>query len=197
MSRLYVSQMAYSSVSQLGKEMARSIAALLPGHPSVQGNVSLGPLKLADPHRSVTLPRAGGGVVRLGPGTGPHLVLFFDTWDGEVLNMRSGLESLSRYAATSAMRGLPPLVAVDEATVEPSRRALPHLLRSLPRPLRYPVAIDPAGRFADGYRVQDSPWLTLVSGSGRFLFYYDVSVRGWPTLTWLLDRIHGSEARDP
>jgi cytochrome oxidase Cu insertion factor (SCO1/SenC/PrrC family) len=197
MSRLYVSQMAYSSVSQLGKEMARSIAALLPGHPSVQGSVSLGPLKLADPHRSVTLPRAGGGVVRLGPGTGPHLVLFFDTWDGEVLNMRSGLESLSRYAATSARHGLPPLVAVDEATVEPSRRTLHHLLHSLPRPLRYPVAIDPAGRVADGYRVQDSPWLTLVSGSGRFLFYYDVSVRGWPTLTWLLDRIHGSEARDP
>jgi len=48
---------------------------------------------------------------------------------------------------------------------------------------------------ADGYRVQDSPWLTLVSGSGRFLFYYDVSVKGWPTLSQLVTKVHAALAR--
>jgi hypothetical protein len=110
--------------------------------------------------------------------------------------MRAGLESLNRYAAPSAKRKLPPLVAIDEANVEPSPQALPRLLGSLPRPLHYPVAIDPTGRVADGYRIQDSPWLTLVSGSGRFLFYYDVSVKGWPTFSWLLNEVRKAEARN-
>jgi alkyl hydroperoxide reductase subunit AhpC len=196
-SRLYVSQMAYSSVPQLGEEIARSIAALLPGRPHVRGSVGLGQIQLQGPRQNVVLPRVGGGTVHLGPGSGPHLVLFFNTWEKEVLNMRQGLESLNRYAATSAKRGLPPLVAIDEAPVEPSPQALPRLLSSLPRPLRYPVAIDQSGRVADGYRVQDSPWLTLVSGSGRFLFYYDASVKGWPTLPWLLNEVHVARARNP
>lgn len=194
MSRLYVSEMSYSSVPQLGAEMARSIAGLLPGH--AQERVSLDPLRLLGPQRDVTLPRVGGGTIRLGPGTGSRLVLFFDTWDKEVLNMRSGLESLNRYAATSAKLKLPPLAAIDEATVEPSPRSLSRLLRGLPRPLVYPVAVDPSGRVADGYRVQDSPWLTLVSPSGRFLFYYDVSAKGWPTLGWLRNRIRAAQHRD-
>ena len=77
----------------------------------------------------------------------------------------------------------------------PSPGALPRFLRNLPKPLSFPVAVDDSGRVADGYRVQDSPWLTLVSGSSRFLFYYDVSVKGWPTLPQLLAKVHAALAR--
>ncbi len=191
LSRLYMSQMAYSSVDQLGQEMALSIAALLPSHPQVRDTTSLQTIRLLGPRQHVTLPRAGGGTIKLGPDTGPHLVLFFDTWESEVLNMRAGLQELNRYAG----HGLPPLVAIDEAGVEASPGALLRLLTGLPHPLSYPVVIDRSGRVADGYRVQDSPWLTLVGGKGRFLFYYDVSVKGWPTLTWLLNRVRHAQAR--
>jgi hypothetical protein len=57
------------------------------------------------------------------------------------------------------------------------------------------VAIDRTGRFADGYRVQDSPWLELVSGSGKFLYYEDIAVKGWPTLPQLLAKLHTAQAR--
>jgi hypothetical protein len=57
------------------------------------------------------------------------------------------------------------------------------------------VAVDESGRVADGYRVQDSPWLTLVSSSGRFLFYEDIAAKGWPTLPQLLAKVHAAPAR--
>jgi cytochrome oxidase Cu insertion factor (SCO1/SenC/PrrC family) len=193
-SRLFLTEMAYSSVDQLGYELAQSIAAVLPGHPHLQGQ-SLAALRLRGPHTPVTLPRANGGSVRLGPGSGPHLVLFFDTWASELSDLDQELGSLNRYQAAAARDGLPPLVAVDEEGVEPSPQALPHFLHSLHEPLAFPVAVDAGGRVADGYRVQDSPWLTLVSGSGRFLFYYDVSVKGWPTLAQLRAKVHEALAR--
>jgi hypothetical protein len=43
--------------------------------------------------------------------------------------------------------------------------------------------------------VQDSPWLELVSGSGRFLFYEDLAAKGWPTLPQLLAKVHAALAR--
>ena len=194
-SRLFLTEMAYSSVDQLGYELARSIAAVLPGRPQLHGSQSLDAIRVLGPRTRVTLPRAGGGSVALGPGSGPHLVLFFDTWASELTNLGADLDALNGYQAAAARDGLPPLVAVDEGGVEPSPGALPRFLRSLPKPLAFPVAIDDSGRVADGYRVQDSPWLTFVSGSGRFLFFYDVSVKGWPTLPQLLAKVHAAQAR--
>jgi cytochrome oxidase Cu insertion factor (SCO1/SenC/PrrC family) len=193
-SRLFETVMAYSSVNQLGYELALSISALLPGHPRVQANQSLSAISLLGPKRHVTLPRAGGGSVRLGPGTGPHLVLFFDTWETEVTDLSAQLEALNRYQAAARQKGLPPLIAIDEAGVEASPQALPSFLHGLSRPLSYPVTVDGSGRVADGYRVQDSPWLELVSGSGRFLFYEDLAVKGWPTLPQLLAKVHAALA---
>jgi cytochrome oxidase Cu insertion factor (SCO1/SenC/PrrC family) len=193
-SRLYMTQMAYSSVDQLGYELAQSIAALLPGHPRVRSGQSLGKIALLGPKKRVTLPRAGGGNVRLGPRSGAHLVLFFDTWETEITDLSARLEALNRYQAAARKEGLPPLVAIDEARVEASPQALPRFLRSLPHPLSYPVAVDSSGRVADGYRVQDSPWLELVSGSGRFLFYRDLA-GGWPTLGQLRAQVHAALAR--
>jgi cytochrome oxidase Cu insertion factor (SCO1/SenC/PrrC family) len=193
-SRLYETVMAYSSVDQLGYEMAQSISALLPGHPRLHGTESLAAISLLGPRKRVTLPRSGGGSVRLGPGSGPHLVVFFDTWETEVADLSAQLEGLNRYQKMAARNGLPPLVAIDEAKVERSPQALPSFLRSLPHPLSYPVAVDGSGRVADGYQVQDSPWLELVSGSGRFLFYEDLA-QGWPTLPQLSAKIRSALAR--
>jgi cytochrome oxidase Cu insertion factor (SCO1/SenC/PrrC family) len=194
-SRLFLTQMAYSSVNQLGYEIAQSTAALLPGHPRLHGTQSLAQIGLLGPHKHVTLPQAGGGSVRLGPGSGPKLVLFFDTWAAEVTNLRAGLERLARYTSGGAGPDHPPVVAIDEAKVEPSPAALRRFLSGLPRPLGYPVAIDRSGRVADGYGVDDSPWLMFVSGSGRVLFSYDVSVNGWPTAPQLLHKVQAALAR--
>jgi cytochrome oxidase Cu insertion factor (SCO1/SenC/PrrC family) len=195
-SRLYLTQMSYSSVGQLGYELAQSLRALLPGRPRLHGVESLAAISLFGPRTHVTLPRAGGGGgVRLGPGSGAHLVLFFDTWDSEVANLTAGLEGLNEYEKTAASKGLPRLIAIDEGGVERSPQALPTYLRSLPNPLTYPVAVDDSGRVADGYRVQDSPYLELISGRGRFLYYEDLAVRGWPTLPQLLAKVHAALAR--
>jgi peroxiredoxin len=193
-SRLYLTPMAYSSVDQLGYQIAQSISALLPGHPTLRPH-SLAPISLLGPKKRVTLPRAGGGTVRLGPGSGARLVLFFDTWETEVSDLSAQLRALNRYQAAAKRKGLPPLVAIDEGKVERSPQALTSFLHSLPHRLTFPVAVDKSGRVADGYRVQDSPWLELVSGSGRFLYYEDVAVKGWPTLPQLLTKIRAALAR--
>ncbi|HEX3238094.1 MAG TPA: SCO family protein [Gaiellaceae bacterium] len=193
-SRLYQTAMAYSSVNQLAYEMARSIAALLPGHPSVPKESLRAPM-LYGPHVRVTLPRAGGGSVRLGPGSGAHLVLFFDTWETQTNDLGAQLEALNRYHAVAGKKGLPPLVAIDEAGVEGSPEALPRFLRSLPHPLSYPVAIDRTGEVADGYRVEDSPWLELVSAKGRILFHKAPEEDGWPTPRQLLARVRAAQTK--
>jgi cytochrome oxidase Cu insertion factor (SCO1/SenC/PrrC family) len=193
-SRLFLTSMSYSSVDELGYEMAQSMAALLPGKPRLHGTEPVGALGLLGPRSHVTLPRAGGGSVLLGPGSGPRLVLFFDTWETEVADLSAQLQALNGYQAEAKKQGLPPLVAVDEGKVEASPQALPNLLRSLPHPLTYPIAVDSSGRVADGYRVQDSPWLELISGKGRFLFYQDLA-DGWPTQRQLLAKVHAALAR--
>jgi cytochrome oxidase Cu insertion factor (SCO1/SenC/PrrC family) len=148
-SRLYETAMAYSSVNALGYELAQSIAALIPGHPHLHGTQPLAQPQVEGPRTPVTLPRAGdGGTVRLGPGSGAHLVLFFDSWETEVTNLRKQLDALNRYQAAAGRKGLPPLVAVDEGGVEASPQALPRLLHSLPHPLEYPVAVDQSGTVA-------------------------------------------------
>jgi hypothetical protein len=192
-SRLFLTSMSYSSVDYLAYELAQSMGALLPGHPHL-APLPLDGTSLRGPRSRVTLPRAGGGVVRLGPGSGPHLVLFFDTWETEVADLNAQLQALNGYQAAAKKQGLPPLVAVDEGKVEASPQALPKLLGSLPHPVTYPVGVDDSGRVADGYRVQDSPWLTLVSGSGRFLFYQDLA-EGWPSQKQLLAKVHAALRR--
>lgn len=194
-SRLYLTEMAYSSVDELGYELAQSIAAVLPGHPRLHGTPPEAQPVLRGPRARVTLPRAGGGFVHLGPGTGAHLVLFFDSWETEVTNLRAHLEALNRYQAVAEKEGLPPLVAIDEGGVEASPQALPRFLHSLPHPLSYPVAVDRDGTVADGFRVQDSPWLQLVSSTGKPLFWEDLAVKGWPTLRELSRQVRPYRAK--
>ena len=42
-------------------------------------------------------------------------------------------------------------------------------------PLDYPVGMDETGRLADGYGVQDQPWLVLVNAAGKITWQHD----GW------------------
>ena len=176
--RLYLTQMSYDSIDQQAQVLADEASRLLPGHPRVDSRLSYTPVPTVTPTQQVRVPRAGGGSVEFGPGS-PRLLLFFASWDQQVTDLSHQLEALSGYARRAPGAGLPQLTAVDEASVEPSPSALTGLLTRLPTPPAYPVAIDTSGRLADGYGVQDEPWLVLVSATGRPLWYYDVSTQGW------------------
>jgi thiol-disulfide isomerase/thioredoxin len=195
--RLYLTQQSYSAVGQLGQLLAQEASSLLPGHPRVDSRLSYGQIPAITPATAVSLPREGGGSVALGPGASPRLLLFFDTWDSEVTDLRRQLTQLQGYAASAPSDRLPQLTGVDERAVEPSPGALPRFLGSFSAPLSYPVAIDETGRVADGYGVQDEPWLVLVSAAGRVLWYYDVATTGWLSRTALAKRVRAALARAP
>jgi cytochrome oxidase Cu insertion factor (SCO1/SenC/PrrC family) len=174
--KLYLTQMAYSSVGQSAQVLADELSSLLPGHPKVASQQSLASVTAQGPADHLTLPSAGsqGGTVTLGPGQ-PRLVMFFATWLAEVQDLKSELTSANAYAAAARREHLPQLVAVDETVVEPSAQAVRAYLRGLGTSLDYPVALDASGRVADGYAVQDQPWFALVSASGKIIWSHD----GW------------------
>jgi cytochrome oxidase Cu insertion factor (SCO1/SenC/PrrC family) len=180
--KLYLTQMAYSSVAQSAEVLADELSSLLPGHPHVASQESLASITAQGPSDHVALSSATSGTkVVLGPGA-PRLVMFFATWLSEVSNLKSELIDGNAYAAAASKDGLPPLVAVDETVVEPSVQAVRTYLGSLGTSLSYPVALDTTGRVADGYGVQDQPWFALVSASGKIIWSHD----GWlpvPALT--------------
>jgi len=191
--RLYLTQMSYASVPQLGQLLAQEASSLLPGHPRVSSSLSYAQVPPIWPRTPVRVPRAGGRTVRLGPEGSPRLLLFFATWDSENSpDLGAQLEVLNGYRPATEADRLPALTAVDEGSVEPSPGTLPKFLRSLSHPLSYPVAIDTSGRIADGYEVQDEPWFVLISPSGRILWYYDVATQGWPSLAALTDQVHAA-----
>ncbi|HYB22318.1 MAG TPA: TlpA family protein disulfide reductase, partial [Solirubrobacteraceae bacterium] len=197
LAKVYLTQMAYSSVQQQGQLLAQEASSLLPGHPRVDSRLSYAQISAMAPTATVSLPRAISGSVRLGPDGSPRLLLFFDTWDSEVTNLAAQLQALGRYQAMATATGLPRLTAVDEGSVEPSSQALPRFLDALGAPLPYPVAVDRSGRLGDGYGVQDEPWLTLVSATGRILWYYDVSTSGWLSAGELARRLRTALAQTP
>jgi cytochrome oxidase Cu insertion factor (SCO1/SenC/PrrC family)/thiol-disulfide isomerase/thioredoxin len=195
--RLYLTQQSYASIGQLGQLLAREASGLLPGEPAVHSNLSYARVPGTPPGESMSLPRSGGGEVRLGPGRSAHLTLFFATWDRQVMDLGAHLQALDRYRASAASAGLPPLTAVDEGSVEPSPAALPAFLRGLRPGLRFPVAIDRTGRLADGYDVQDEPWFVLTTSAGRIIWYWDVSTAGWPSGRGLAGHVRAALARAP
>ncbi len=196
LARLYMTQQSYAAVPQLGQLLAREASRLLPNHPTVGSDLAYAHISGISPAATVTLPRAGGGGVRLGPGRS-RLYLFFDTWDQEVTSLAGQLEALGRYHSSPASSRLPALTAVDEATVEPSSFALRRFLAALPRPLAYPVAIDSSGRVADGYGVQGEPWFVLSSPSGQILWSWQVSTSGWLSRSALIAHVRAALARAP
>ncbi|HET6864754.1 MAG TPA: redoxin domain-containing protein [Solirubrobacteraceae bacterium] len=195
--RLYLTQQSYAAVGQLGQLLAQEASRLLPDHPPVNSNLSYAQVTGVTPATTEVVARAGGGGLTLGAGKAPRLYLFFATWDREVTDLAGALGALNGYQSAAAAAGLPKLTAVDEASVEPSPRALPDFLAKLPHPLSYPVAIDRTGRLADGYGVQDEPWFVLTSSSGRILWYYDAATSGWPSPQALQRHIRAALSRAP
>jgi len=180
--KLYLTQMAYSSVSQSAEVLADELATLLPSHPHVASQESLASVTVQSPADHVALPAATGDAkVTLGPGA-PRLIVFFATWLSEVSDLKSELIGANAYVTAARQEDLPQLVAVNETVVEPSAQSVRSYLGGLGTPLDYPVALDTTGRIADGYGVQDQPWLVLVSAAGKVLWSHD----GWlpvPALT--------------
>ena len=173
--KLYLTQMAYSSIGQSAQVLADEIASLLPGHPHVASQQSLATVTVTSPADHVTLASAqSGDTVALGPGK-PRLVMFFATWLAEVYDLKSELIGANSYVAAARREGLPQLTAVDETVVEPSAQTVRSYLKNLGTTLNYPVALDTTGRVADGYQVQDQPWFVLVSASGKIVWSHD----GW------------------
>ena len=187
--KLYLTQMAYSSITQSAQVLAAEIASLLPGHPGLSSLGSLAAVPGQTPSDTVTLPAAapaaGGtgsapaGTVTLGPGK-PRLVVFFATWLSETSDLTTELNGLNAYVKDAASKHLPALTAVDEAVTEPSGTVVNSYLRQL-GPLSYPVALDETGRLADGYGVQDQPWLVLVDAAGKITWQHD----GWVSVATL------------
>jgi cytochrome oxidase Cu insertion factor (SCO1/SenC/PrrC family) len=174
---IYLTQMNYASIGQAAQILADEAASLLPGHPHVARKESLAYIAGLGPATQVTLPAIPSGSVRLGAGRA-HLVVFFATW---LASSRSHLLALDGYATAARGGRLPGLVAVDEAATEPSPALVSAFVKGLGQPLAYPVAADATGRLADGYGVQDQPWFTLVSASGRIVWQHD----GWLPLAAL------------
>ncbi len=172
--KLYLTQMAYSSVGQSAQILADEIATLLPGHPHVASQQSLAAIPTQGPADHVTLPSAqsASATVALEPGQ-PRLTMFFATWLSEVSDLKSELLDANAYVAAAKRDGLPQLTAVDETVVEPSAQVVRSYLKTLGTALNYPVGLDTTGRVADGYQIQDQPWFTLTSASGKILWSHD------------------------
>jgi cytochrome oxidase Cu insertion factor (SCO1/SenC/PrrC family) len=193
LAKLYLTQLAYSAVPQLGQLLANEVSSLLPSHPAVHSHLSYDEVAAIGPAAPTTLPAAdGGGYVSLGPGqpgeqNQARLYLFFATWDQEITSIGGQLDALNAYQSASAAARLPGLTAIDEGSVEPSASALPNFLAGLTHPLSYPVAIDGSGQVADGYGVQGEPWFVLASPSGKPIWTWEVSTSGWLS-TASLDR---------
>jgi cytochrome oxidase Cu insertion factor (SCO1/SenC/PrrC family) len=184
--KIYLTAMAYSSVTQSAQVLAQEVSSLLPSHPKLASMESLGTVPGQTPAATITLPTATpaaagtqAATVSLGPGK-PRLVVFFATWLTETSNLKAELSSLNAYTADAAKHHWPALTAVDETVTEPSVAAVRSYLAQA-GPLNFPVGLDETGRVADGYGVQDQPWLVLVSAAGKVVWSHD----GWVPLSAL------------
>jgi hypothetical protein len=179
--------MAYSSVTQAAQVLATEVSGLLPSHPKLASIESLATISAQGPATTVTLPQAlmvgekgkDPHTVTLGPGA-PRLIVFFATWLTETSDLSAELAQLSDYAKVEGAQHLPALTAVDETVTEPSVAAVNDYLARL-GPLDYQIALDKTGRVADGYGVQDQPWLDLVNAAGKITWSHD----GWVSLAAL------------
>ncbi len=171
--KVYLTTMAYASITQAAQLLAQEAAGLLPGHPALASTRSLAYIAGLSLAKPVTLPALPSGSVTLGPGK-PRLVVFFATWLTETSDLRAQLLGLSQYARSAPAAGLPDLMAVDEEATEPSLATVRRYVGGLGA-LGYPVVLDETGRLADGYGVQDQPWYVLTSSTGKIIWKHD----GW------------------
>jgi hypothetical protein len=178
--KVYLTQMSYDSVGQSAQVLAQDISSLLPSHPKLLSDQSLATIAPEAPTSPISMNSAtGSGSVSLGPGK-PRLVVFFASWLTETSDLKAELTGLNSYTSYAAAHGLPGVTAVDETVTEPSVAGVRSYLSSIGT-LHYPVGLDLTGRVADGFAVQDQPWLSLVSATGKITWSHD----GWVSLPTL------------
>jgi cytochrome oxidase Cu insertion factor (SCO1/SenC/PrrC family) len=128
---LYLTQMAYASITQQAQLIAGGLCRLLPGQPALHGSVSMTLDRGIRPATPASLPVIGGdrqaGRVVLGPAH-PHVFVFLTSWDSEVSDLTAELRLLAGYQRQALRRGWPSVVAVDESQTETSPAALTRLL---------------------------------------------------------------------
>ena len=179
---LYLTQMAYATVGQQAQLLADGLSRILPGHPVPRHAADLPSAPNIGPRTHARLPVIGGSrttPAEIGPGR-PHLVVFVASWLSEVCDLRRRLQVLDAYQREAARNGWPAVLAIDETAAETTLHALAPLLART-RPLSYPVAADTSGRVADGYGVQDLPWIEVTSSRGHIVYRHD----GWLTVAGL------------
>jgi cytochrome oxidase Cu insertion factor (SCO1/SenC/PrrC family) len=182
---LYLTQMAYATVGQQADLIAAGVSRLLPGHPVPHGTVPMTPARATGPGVTVRLPVIGGAThtasVLLGRGH-PHVVVFLAGWLNEVSDVPAGLKALAGYQRQALRHGWPTVAAISEPQTETSPAALSQeLAQAGGQALGYPVAADTGGQVADGYAVQDLPWIEITTARGRIVFKHD----GWLSATAL------------
>ena len=127
LAKLYLTQMAYSSVTQSAQVIASEVVGLLPSHPELSSIGSLAAIPTQTPSRRSRCRRASAAAgatapatVTLGPGKA-RLVVFFATWLTETSDLKAELTSLN-YVKDAAAKHLPALTTVDETVTETSNR---------------------------------------------------------------------------
>ncbi len=194
-SALYSTPMSYESVGEQAQTLVKDIARLLPGQAAVLAS-SQALQQQEDPLK----PKATVSLMALGPkrqpvtlgGAHPHLLLFFAGWLGTESDLSKKLATLDSYAALARRHNWPSPVAVDELTTEPSAAEAQMALKPLAATLHTPIVEDASGRIADGYQVDDLPWIVLSSSSGKLLWSHD----GWLSAAVLSRDVHTALAKN-
>ena len=108
------------------------------------------------------------------------------------MNLKSHLDALRAYASEAKSGKLPQLDRGRRGQRGAERLSTAAPTRAASGAARLPVAIDQSGRLADGYGVQDEPWIVLVSHTGTPLWYQDISTSGWTTGSALIKQVRAA-----
>ncbi|MGH9737933.1 MAG: SCO family protein [Candidatus Acidiferrales bacterium] len=186
--KVYLTQMSYEGVAPQAQVLADDIAQLLPGPPSAAQEVSLKFVQPLRPATTVHLTPVGKDMrtVSIG-GTHAHLLLFFASWLDQDSRLAANLGDFDRYSEVARRKGWPSAVVVDELTTE-SSAAAQKSLANLAAKVHVPLVEDSDGRLADGYQVEDLPWYSLSSPSGKIVWSHD----GWLAPADLERQVHSA-----
>lgn len=168
---LYLTPSTYSSVAAETSILAKDIKKYLPardGNPVKQ--VTAQPVTWS-PKNTMSLPTVKDGKIDgsviIGQGK-PTLVAFFASW---APNAKIGLEQLDAY---SKQPGAPKVIGVDVETTEPNQSWFLNWEKGVHTP-DIPIAIDKTGEVADGFKIADLMWISLVNANGKIVWSND----GW------------------
>ncbi|MGH9685943.1 MAG: SCO family protein [Candidatus Acidiferrales bacterium] len=191
--KVYMTQMSYEGVAPQAQVLADDIAHMLPGPPAAAQEVSLKFVQPLRPTATIHLTPVGKRTHTVSIGaTHAHLLLFFASWLDQGSSVAAKLGGLDRYADVARRKGWPTPVAVDELTTESSPTSAQEMLAKASTDIRTPVVEDAQGRLGDGYQVEDLPWYSLSSPSGKIIWSHD----GWLAPTDLERQVRAALAKN-